>query len=91
REAAAEASVGTEDGGPALPVAESHLNYGIAQMSEDELFEQARIATEAGISVAIHAIGDQANHHVLNVFERLRPTTLAVEEKTGQRLCHRIE
>lgn len=62
---------------------EAHLNYGIAQMSEDELFEQARIATEAGISVAIHAIGDQANHHVLNVFERLRPITLEVSERSA--------
>src|SRR5699024_3850897 len=52
----------------------AEANYGIAQMSEDDLFENAKWATEAGISVAIHAIGDQANHHVLNVFERLRET-----------------
>src|SRR5699024_6274776 len=44
----------------------AEANYGIAQMSEDDLFENAKWATEAGISVAIHAIGDQANHHVLN-------------------------
>ncbi|WP_210604322.1 amidohydrolase [Brevibacterium oceani] len=66
-------------------------NYGIAQMSEDDLFDNARWATEAGISVAIHAIGDQANHHVLNVFERLRETTLAAEERYGRPLRHRVE
>ncbi|WP_453984983.1 amidohydrolase [Brevibacterium casei] len=87
-----EATVGAETAAVALDVPpEAHLNYGIAQMSEDELFEQARIATEAGISVAIHAIGDQANHHVLNVFERLRPVTLEVSERLGRPLRHRVE
>lgn len=66
-------------------------NYGIAQMSEDDLFENARIATESGISVAIHAIGDQANHHVLNVFERLRPVTVETEERLGHPMRHRVE
>ncbi|SDS19495.1 hypothetical protein SAMN04489751_1451 [Brevibacterium sandarakinum] len=66
-------------------------NYGIAQMSEDDLFENARLATEAGISVAIHAIGDQANHHVLNVFERLRKTTKEAEEHFERPLRHRVE
>lgn len=66
-------------------------NYGIAQMSEDDLFENARLATEAGISVAIHAIGDQANHHVLNVFERLRQTTEEAEERFERPLRHRVE
>ncbi|WP_219922076.1 amidohydrolase [Brevibacterium oceani] len=69
----------------------AEANYGIAQMSEDDLFDNARWATEAGISVAIHAIGDQANHHVLNVFERLRETTLAAEERYGRPLRHRVE
>lgn len=66
-------------------------NYGIAQMSEDDLFDNARLATEAGISVAIHAIGDQANHHVLNVFERLRETTKDAEERFERPLRHRVE
>ncbi|WP_309131089.1 amidohydrolase family protein [Brevibacterium sp.] len=78
---------------PAVPgdAGEVQANYGIAQMTEGELFEQARMATEAGISVAIHAIGDQANHHVLNVFERLRPITKTVEEKFRRPLRHRVE
>ncbi|WP_413336697.1 amidohydrolase [Brevibacterium sp. GP-SGM9] len=69
----------------------AEANYGIAQMSEDDLFENARWATEAGISVAIHAIGDQANHHVLNVFERLRETTRAAEARYERPLRHRVE
>ncbi|SDR74111.1 hypothetical protein SAMN04489752_0115 [Brevibacterium siliguriense] len=66
-------------------------NFGIAQMTEDELFDQAHIATEAGISVAIHAIGDQANHHVLAVYERLRDITRAAEEKFDRPMRHRVE
>ena len=66
-------------------------NFGIAQMTEEELFDQARIATEAGISVAIHAIGDQANHHVLEVFERLREITAAAEERFDRPFRHRVE
>ena len=66
-------------------------NFGVVQMTEDELFDQAHIATEAGISVAIHAIGDQANHHVLAVYDRLRETTKAAEEKFGRPLRHRVE
>src|SRR5699024_6112342 len=69
----------------------AEANYGIAQMSEDDLFENAKWATEAGISVAIHAIGDRANHHVLNVFERLRETTRAAEQRFDRPLRHRVE
>ncbi|WP_186293111.1 amidohydrolase [Brevibacterium aurantiacum] len=75
----------------ALSSAPEDANYGIAQMSEDDLFENARRATEAGISVAIHAIGDQANHHVLNVFERLRQTTKEAQERFERPLRHRVE
>lgn len=75
----------------ALSAETATANFGIAQMSEDDLFENARMATESGISVAVHAIGDQANHHVLNVFERLRETTAEAEERFGRPLRHRIE
>ncbi|MDN6604465.1 amidohydrolase, partial [Brevibacterium sp.] len=75
----------------ALSSEPADANYGITQMSEDDLFENARWATEAGISVAIHAIGDQANHHVLNVFERLRQTTKEAEERFERPLRHRVE
>ncbi|WP_350270313.1 amidohydrolase [Brevibacterium sp. CBA3109] len=75
----------------ALSSEPADANYGITQMSEDDLFENARWATEAGISVAIHAIGDQANHHVLNVVERLRQTTKEAEERFERPLRHRVE
>ena len=84
------ASVGASESEPGGDTP-SQANYGIAQMTEDELFEQARLATEAGISVAIHAIGDRANHHVLEVFDRLRAITREAEERFGRPMRHRIE
>src|SRR5699024_4081649 len=69
----------------------AEANYGSAQRADGDLIEHARWATEAGISVAIHAIGDQANHHVLNVFERLRETTREAEQRFDRPLRHRVE
>ncbi len=90
-ETVASGAVASGAGALGLADGEAHANYGIAQMSEAELFEQARMATEAGISVAIHAIGDQANHHVLNVFERLRPITEEAQARFRRPLRHRVE
>src|SRR5699024_2494775 len=38
----------------------AEANCGIARMSEDDLFGNAKWATEAGIAAAMHASGDQA-------------------------------
>lgn len=45
---------------------------GILMMNAEELFEHARLATENGFSMAVHAIGDRANHEVLDAYEWLR-------------------
>jgi len=47
-------------------------NLGILNMDAEELFEVGRQAAEAGLSMAVHAIGDRANHEVLDAFEQLR-------------------
>ncbi len=41
-------------------------NYGMPTIAEDELRDAVRRADEAGIAVAIHAIGDRANRTVLD-------------------------
>jgi len=41
-------------------------------MDAEALFEHGRQAADAGLSVAVHAIGDRAVHEVLNAFEQLR-------------------
>lgn len=53
------------------PFEESHSS-GTLLMSADEIFDIGQRAATHGISLAVHAIGDRANHEVLNAFERLR-------------------
>jgi hypothetical protein len=63
-------------------------NRGILNVDGEELFEIGRRASEVGLSVAAHAIGDRANHEALNAFEQLR----AHEGELGlPALRHRIE
>ena len=63
-------------------------NKGILNMDGEELFEHARKAADVGLSMTVHAIGDKANHEVLNAFEQLRN----YETQNGlPHLRHRIE
>jgi hypothetical protein len=64
-------------------------NRGILMMDAEELFEHARQAAEAGLSMAVHAIGDRANHEVLEAYLQLR----VYERKhlNSPNLRHRIE
>lgn len=39
--------------------------------SIEEIEETARICMDAGLQLAVHAIGDQANHTVLNIYEEI--------------------
>lgn len=63
-------------------------NRGIVVTDKEEMFENVRKASAAGLSSTIHAIGDRANHDVLDVFETVR----AEEAQRGDvRLRHRLE
>ncbi|HUI87485.1 MAG TPA: amidohydrolase family protein [Anaerolineales bacterium] len=63
-------------------------NRGILNMDGEELFELGRHAADVGLGMTVHAIGDRANHEVLNAYEQLR----AYERKKGlPALRHRIE
>ncbi|WKZ35697.1 MAG: amidohydrolase [Anaerolineales bacterium] len=63
-------------------------NRGILNMDGEELFEHCRKAADVGLSMTVHAIGDRANHEVLNAFEQLR----RYEKENGlPHLRHRIE
>ncbi len=48
-------------------------NVGLLTLTPEELETLARQAVECGLALAIHAIGDRANHLVLDVLERVRP------------------
>ena len=61
---------------------------GMLLLTEEELFEIGTKATQAGLSLSVHAIGDLANRTVLDAIERLR----GYEKKEKiQPLPHRIE
>src|SRR5215207_8601595 len=63
-------------------------NRGILNMDGEELFEYGRKAAQVGLGMTVHAIGDRANHEVLNAYEQLR--SYEIENHLPQ-LRHRIE
>ena len=63
-------------------------NRGILNMDGEELFEYGRKAAQVGLALTVHAIGDRANHEVLNAYEQLRNYE---SENHLPALRHRIE
>lgn len=63
-------------------------NRGILNMDGEELFEYGRTAAQVGLGLTVHAIGDRANHEVLNAYEQLRNYE---SENHFPALRHRIE
>ena len=64
-------------------------NRGIVVTDKEEMYGYASKASANGLSVTVHAIGDRANHDILDVYEAVRQ-----EEATrtaGPALRHRIE
>ena len=78
-------------------------NTGMLFLDAEELFEIGRQAVDGGISLAVHAIGDRANHEVLKGFKLLReyedslhrnrvpPLRSARNSVSTRMLRHRIE
>jgi predicted amidohydrolase YtcJ len=63
-------------------------NQGILLKDDEEILSLATAAADGGLAMTIHAIGDRANHVVLDAFERLR----AYEAQRGlPHGRHRIE
>ncbi|MFQ5398235.1 MAG: amidohydrolase [Anaerolineae bacterium] len=63
-------------------------NVGIVVTDKEEMMEAASEASAHGLSVTVHAIGDRANHEVLDVFEAVRAEE---SRRAGVALRHRIE
>jgi predicted amidohydrolase YtcJ len=71
-------------------------NRGLLMLDSEALFEQGQLAVENGLSLAVHAIGDNANHEVLKAYSQLRDfehqRILSTEGRIkSQHLRHRIE
>ncbi len=68
-------------------------NRGMLFMDAEELFEHGRLAMENGLPLAVHAIGDRANHEALDAFAQLRELE-AEQARRGASVAplrHRIE
>ena len=63
-------------------------NTGILLLDNEQIFEYGQRAAAGGISMAIHAIGDRANHEVLLAYAQLRRYE---REHQLPALRHRIE
>jgi predicted amidohydrolase YtcJ len=71
-------------------------NRGLLMMDAEDVYEQGMLAVENGLSLAVHAIGDSANHEVLQAFTQLREyekqhTILFSGREVKRPLRHRIE
>jgi predicted amidohydrolase YtcJ len=63
-------------------------NRGIVVTDKEELLERGREAVQGGLSLTVHAIGDRANHDVLDVFELIGQER---DKNKRPRTQHRIE
>jgi len=70
------------------PYVDEPENRGILILDGETLFEHGCLAAESGLSLAVHAIGDRANHEVLNGFAQLR---VYERERGLPALRHRVE
>jgi predicted amidohydrolase YtcJ len=54
------------------PYSDDPGNCGLSLMDDKEALELIQLADSAGLEIAIHAIGDKANHRALNLFEKIQ-------------------
>ena len=84
----ADGALGPRTAAMLQPYADDPSNRGMLFLDREELAEHGRQAVEHGISLAVHAIGDRANHEVLSALEQIR----GFERQRGiSPLRHRIE
>lgn len=84
----ADGALGPRTAAMLAPYEGDATNYGIVVTDKEEMLEKALLASGAGLSVTVHAIGDRANHDVLDVYQAVRA---AEQAQGGRPLRHRIE
>lgn len=84
----ADGALGSKTAAMLAPYEGEPDNLGIVVTEKEEMLDRAREASAGGLSLTVHAIGDRANHDVLDVYELLRREEAG---RPGPRLRHRIE
>jgi hypothetical protein len=96
----ADGSLGSRTASMLQPYLGQPDHWGVPTTDPEELLEQALVASGAGLSLTIHAIGDRANREILEVLAEVRRREAASEPNgrhsaaspaAGRRLRHRIE
>ncbi len=87
----ADGALGPRTAAMLQPYEDDPQNRGILTLDAEELFEYGRQAASNGISLAVHAIGDRANHEVLNAYAQLRKYEDLISSRSKHQLRHRIE
>jgi predicted amidohydrolase YtcJ len=84
----ADGALGPKTGAMIQPYERESANRGMLFLDHEEIFETGQKASASGISLAVHAIGDRANHEVIQGMAHLRN----YEKEAGIKpLQHRIE
>ena len=81
----ADGALGSRGAALLAPYSDMPTQHGLLFMSEPEMQAKIETALKAGYQVNIHAIGDAANHEVLDAFEG------AYKDVGGRELRNRIE
>jgi predicted amidohydrolase YtcJ len=68
----ADGALGPHTAAMLQPYEDDPNNAGIPLLDAEQIVEYGQTAVQNGLSLAIHAIGDRANHEVLNAYEQLR-------------------
>lgn len=88
----ADGALGPQTAAMLAPYEGKPENRGMLLLDAEELVERGRPAVENGLSLAMHAIGDRANHEVLKAYAQLRVVEAGLPGyKPEHPLRHRIE
>jgi predicted amidohydrolase YtcJ len=84
----ADGALGPHTAAMLQPYENDPANRGMLLLDREQIFDFGRQAAEAGYPMTVHAIGDAANHEVLEAFRALR----TYERENGHpRRRHRVE
>lgn len=84
----ADGALGPHTAAMLSPFIDENQNYGILKLDKEKIYEYGTQAVDHGIGLAVHAIGDKANHEVLEAFSAIRDYE---NLKNYPQLRHRIE
>ncbi|MBM4425476.1 MAG: amidohydrolase [Chloroflexi bacterium] len=88
----ADGALGPKTAAMIEPYEDDSRNLGIVVTDKEEIHERGSLASKNGLALTVHAIGDKANHDLLDVYENLRAEeALRQSQFATRKLRHRAE